>query len=89
MVWGCFPGFGLDPLVPMKDNVNATAYEDIKDNYLLPTVWQQFGEEPFLFRCDCALVQKASFMKTRLDEFVVKELQWPALSPDLTPTEQF
>ena len=27
----CFSGFGLDSLVPVKGNVNATAYKDILD----------------------------------------------------------
>ena len=38
MVW-------LGPLAPVKGNLNATAYNDS----VLPTLWQQFGEGPFLF----------------------------------------
>ena len=33
-------------LVPVKGSLNATAY--ILDNSVLPTLWQQFGEGPFL-----------------------------------------
>ena len=38
-MWGCFPGVGLCPIVPMKGTLNASAYQDILDNSMLPAVW--------------------------------------------------
>ena len=84
---GVFLEFGLGPLSPVNSNLNASAYQDILDNAMPPTWWQQFGEVPFLFQHDCAPVHKARTIKTWLDEFGVEELDWPAQSPDLNPIE--
>jgi len=87
MVWGCFSGVGLGPLVPVKGTLNSLAYQDILDNFMLPILWEQFGDGPFLFQHDCAAVHKARSIKTWMSEFGVDELDWPAQSPDLNPKE--
>ncbi len=61
----------LGPVLPVKGNLNASAYQEMLDNTLLPMLWEQFGEGPFLFQHDCAPVHNARFMKTWLDEFGV------------------
>ncbi|KAK3525642.1 hypothetical protein QTP70_002551 [Hemibagrus guttatus] len=78
---------GLGPFVPVKGTLNASAYQDILDNFMLPTLWEQFGDDPFLFQHDCTPVTKARSIKTWMSEFGVEELDWPAQSPDLNLIE--
>ncbi|KAK3545507.1 hypothetical protein QTP70_007761 [Hemibagrus guttatus] len=68
-------GVGLGPLVPVKGTLNASAHQDILDNFMLPTLWEQFGDDPFLFQHDCTPVHKASSIKTWMSEFGVEERQ--------------
>lgn len=63
MVWG-FSGAGLGPFVPVKGTLNESAYQEILDNSMLPTLCEQFGDGPFLYQHDCVPVHKARSIKT-------------------------
>lgn len=51
-------GVGLVPLVPEKGTLNNSAY---RDNFMLPTLWEQFGDGPFPFQHNCDPVHTVSF----------------------------
>ncbi|KAK3547923.1 hypothetical protein QTP70_001001 [Hemibagrus guttatus] len=80
-------GVGLGHLVPVKGTLNSSAYQDNLDNFMLPTLREEFGDGSFLFQHDCTPVHKARSIKTWMSEFGVEELDWPAQSPDLNLTE--
>lgn len=37
-VWGCFWEYGLGPLLPVKWNLNASAYQDFLEMHIFPTL---------------------------------------------------
>jgi hypothetical protein len=52
---------------------------------MLPTLWQQFGEGPFLFQHGNDPVHKARSIQKWFVNIGVEDLDWPAQSPDLNP----
>lgn len=59
---------------------------NILDNSILSTLWQQFGEGPFLFQqngVSCA--HKVRAVQSWFADTDVEELDWPAHCPDFNP----
>lgn len=68
------------PLSPSERNSKCSAYQNILDNFTLPTLWEKFGDGSFLFQHGCARVHKARSLKTSMSKFGVEKLEWPANS---------
>ena len=73
--------------VPVTGNINSTAYNYILHYSVLSTLWQQFGEGPFLFQRDNDPVHKARSIQKYFVQISFEELDWPVQSPDLSPFE--
>ena len=79
--------FGLGPFLPVTGNLNVAALTCNLDNSVLPTLWQQFWECPFLFKHDNAPLHKAKSIQKWFVKIGVEGLDWPAQSPDLNLIE--
>ncbi|GFS51198.1 transposable element Tc1 transposase [Trichonephila clavipes] len=67
--------------------MNSEMYVDIMENSALPTLWQYFGEGPFLFQQDNCSIHTSRLAQTWFDEMGVQKLDWSSQSPDLNPIE--
>ena len=87
MVWGCFTKNGLGPLVRLEGKINALAYIDLLDNYLLPYMDTLDDENDYVFQEDNAPIHTARLAKNWKEENGIVCIPWPAQSPDLNPIE--
>ena len=100
MIWACFTGERLKPLVICDEGgIDANEYEDIIydrlfsliDDLLTPPedteAIRVANENTFLFMQDNAKCHKAQEVLDFLEENQVPIMKWPAQSPDLNPLE--
>jgi hypothetical protein len=100
MVWGCFTGERLGPLIVCDDGgIGADEYEDILYDGLFSLIddlleipedeeeVQVADQNTFLFMQDNAPYHKATEILEFLAENHVPVMAWPPQSPDLNPIE--
>src|SRR6185312_7720898 len=56
MVWGCFSGKGLGPLIKVEGKMNRLDYIQILEKHLLPLINKEFNDKGYLFQDDNAPV---------------------------------
>ncbi len=78
---------GVDPLCFLKTNVTAPVYQDILEDFMLPSADQLFEDADFIFQQDLAPAHTAKSTKSWLNDDGVGVLDWKANSPDLNPME--
>lgn len=88
MVWGCMSARGVGKLCFLEGTVNASKYQQILENELLPSIPKlQSPEKEYIFQQDNASCHTARSTKSWLAANNIPLMEWPANSPDLSPIE--
>ncbi len=87
MIWGAMSSAGVGPLCLFKTSVTAPVYQDILEQFMLPSADQLFNDADFNFQQDLAPAHTAKSTKSWLNYHSSGVLDWPANSPDLNPRE--
>jgi len=66
MVWGCFSGKGLGPLVKIEGKMDRLSYIKILEKHLLPYISTKFNEKGYMFQQDNAPVHTAGMLVSGL-----------------------
>ena len=80
MIWGYITYNGVGTLTKVDGIINAAKYVEILDSCLWPVIARHFPD-------DNAPVHRARVTKTFMGENEIKNMEWPAQSPDLNIIE--
>ena len=93
MIWGCFIGDRLGPIVFIDGTVNKEVYVGMLEEYFLPFLNAVYIDEPTPreFQQDNARPHVAKitrdWFKPLAEKYDLKLMQWPPNSPDMNPIE--
>ncbi len=83
MIWGAMSSSGVGPLCFLKTKVTAPVYQDILEQFMLPSADQLFKDVDFIFQKDLTPAHTAKSTKSWLNDHGVDLFDWPANSPDI------
>ena len=93
MIWGCFTGTKLGPIVFINERVNTDVYITVLHENLLPFIDAIIadGATNFVFQQDNATPHVAkrtrAWFENMMREHVFSLMVWPPNSPDMNPIE--
>jgi transposase len=87
MVWGCFTRNKIGPLIQVSGKITGSVYIEVLENNLLPFINELDNNLEYVFQDDNAPVHRAKIVKQWMQDNSVKNISWPAQSPDLNPIE--
>jgi transposase len=85
MMWGCFVGNKLGPLVLCPGSMNSEKYCAVLEEHLVPFLKKLKGNP--LFMEDNAPIHKSQYTAAWKEDHNIETIKWPAQSPDLNPIE--
>lgn len=90
MVWGCITWEGVGYSCKIDDILDAELYSQILREELMNTIdFYKFDRSKIIFQSDNDPKHTAKLSKATIEELKIKEMEWPAQSPDLNPMEQY
>ncbi len=88
MVWGCLTHLGPGYLCRIDGSLDCATYISILEDELQQTIeYYDLNDENCVFQQDNASVHKSKATMKWLEENDFELMDWPAMSPDLSPIE--
>ncbi len=87
MIWAAMLSADVGPLCFLKSTINIAIYQEILEQFILPSADKLYGDADLIFQQDLAPAHTAKGTKSWFNDHGVIVLDWPANSPDLNPTE--
>ena len=88
MMWGCFVGNKLGPLVCFPEGkIKSKEYCNLLEKSLLPFLKTLNDKEDAIYMEDNAPIHKSRYTAVWKQDHDIDTMRWPAQSPDLNPIE--